>query len=60
MVDSPLDESTDQFDKAFELLSGLVDLSDADVFNPMRANAVFTSSVVLWMLVYQRLRPTLH
>ena len=57
MVDSPLDESTDQFDKAFELLSGLVDLSDADVFNPMRANAVFTSSVVLWMLVYQRLRP---
>ena len=57
MVDSPSDESTDQFDKAFELLSGLVDLSDADVFNPMRANAVFTSSVVLWMLVYQRLRP---
>lgn len=57
MVESPLDESTDQFDKAFELLSGLVDLSDADVFNPMRANAVFTSSVVLWMLVYQRLRP---
>lgn len=65
MVDSPQnqpsvlisDQSAEEFDQAFELLSGLVDLSDADAYNPMRANAVFTSSVVLWMLVYQRLRP---
>ncbi len=45
-----------EFDRAFELLTELVDLSDADEYNPMRANAVFTSSVVLWMLVYQRLK----
>jgi len=61
MVDSPKDQflepSSAEFDEAFELLSSLVDLSDADIYNPMRANAVFTSSVVLWMLVYQRLRP---
>jgi hypothetical protein len=61
MVDSFLNQSSDQsgteFDEAFALLSSLVDLSDADIYNPMRANAVFTSSVVLWMLVYQRLRP---
>lgn len=61
MVDSPqtqaVDHSAQEFDKAFELLSDLVDMSDADIYNPMRANAVFTSSVVLWMLVYQRLRP---
>lgn len=46
-----------EFDQAFELLSELVDLSDADEFHPMRSNAVYTSSVVLWMLVHQRLKP---
>lgn len=46
-----------EFDRAFELLSELVDLKEADQYNPMRSNAVFTSSVVLWMLVYQRLKP---
>ena len=51
------DQQAAEFDKAFGLLSELVDMSEADVYNPMRANAVFTSSVVLWMLVYQRLKP---
>jgi len=51
------DQQAVEFDKAFERLSELVDMSEADIYNPMRANAVFTSSVVLWMLVYQRLRP---
>lgn len=46
-----------EFDKAFELLRELVDFEEADLYFPMRANAVFTSSVVLWMLVYQRLNP---
>lgn len=50
------DLQADEFDSAFELLSELVDLREADIYNPMRANAVFTSSVVLWMLVYQRLK----
>lgn len=46
-----------EFDKAFDLLEDLIDLSEADQFHPTRANAVYTSSVVLWMLVYQRLKP---
>jgi len=46
-----------EFDQAFELLGDLVDLSEADEFHPMRGNAVYTSSVILWMLVHQRLKP---
>ena len=45
------------FDKAFGLLEQLVDLTQADQICPLRANAVYLSSVVLWMLVYQRMNP---
>lgn len=54
----PVDPSRDaQFDLAFERLTGLVDLSLANELHPVRGNAVYTSSVVLWMLVYQRMNP---
>ncbi len=46
-----------EFDKAFELLRKLVDLCEADKLHPKRGNAVYTSCVVLWMLIYQRLKP---
>lgn len=46
-----------QFDLAFERLAQLVDLQHADELHPVRANAVYISSVVLWMLVYQRMNP---
>ncbi len=46
-----------EFDKSFELLSELVDLSEANEMAPRRGNAVFTACVVLWMLIYQRLKP---
>ena len=46
-----------QFDRAFERLTGLVDLKQADELHPVRGNDVYTSSVVLWMLVYQRMNP---
>jgi hypothetical protein len=45
-----------EFDNAFELLSNLVDLSEANELAPKRGNAVFTACVVLWMLIYQRLK----
>ena len=45
-----------EFDSAFELLSDLVDLSEANELSPRRGNAVFTACVVLWMLIYQRLK----
>ncbi|MBL4884028.1 MAG: hypothetical protein JKY95_05775 [Planctomycetaceae bacterium] len=34
-----------------------MDLKQADQRHPLRSNAVYTTSVVLWMLVYQRLNP---
>jgi hypothetical protein len=60
MVDNSIeftDFQCEQFDKAFELLRELVDLSEADELYPKRAQAVYTSCVVLWMLIYQRLKP---
>ena len=62
MADAKLSTEIDkrhavEFDEAFSQLSQLIDMGEADIYNPMRGNAVFTSSVVLWMLVYQRLKP---
>jgi len=44
-----------EFDRAFEMLHGLVDWSELDRLYPMRENAVYSTSIVLWMLVYQRM-----
>lgn len=46
-----------EFDRAFELLDDLIDWPVADEEFPVRGNAVYTTSVVLWMLVSQRLNP---
>ena len=46
-----------EFDRAFELLRELVDWSAADREFPQRGNAVYITSVVLWMLVSQRMNP---
>ena len=46
-----------EFDRAFALLGELVDLRDANEFHPHRANAIYNSCVILWMLIYQRLHP---
>ena len=57
-VKVPIDPQQDaEFDRAFELLRELVDWSAADREFPMRGNAVYTTSVVLWMLVSQRMNP---
>lgn len=54
----PVDPASEaQFDRAFERLTQLVDLQQADELHPVRGNAVYTCSVVLWMLVYQRMNP---
>lgn len=54
--DVPVDEKRDsEFDQAFELLLKLVDLRRADEIMPLGPGAVYTASVVLWLLVYQRL-----
>lgn len=41
-----------EFDAAFGLLSGLVDLRPADEMMPLGPNAVDTASVVLWLLAH--------
>jgi len=46
-----------EFERAFEQLGSLVDLKQADLLHPVRGNAVYTSSVVLWMPAYQRMSP---
>jgi len=48
-------EQNAEFDQAFELLLKLVDLRRADEIMPLGPAAVYTASVVLWLLVYQRL-----
>src|SRR5690606_2577922 len=46
-----------EFDRAFEQLKDLVDLRQADQLHPRRPNAIYTACVVLWMLIFQRLKP---
>ena len=54
--DVPVNVERDvEFDKAFELLLKLVDLRQADEIMPLGPAAIYTASVVLWLLVYQRL-----
>lgn len=48
-------EQQAEFNQAFELLDELVDLLQADELEPLGPGAVYRTSVVLWMLVYQRL-----
>jgi hypothetical protein len=54
--DVPVNAEWDaDFDQAFPLLSRFVDLHVADQLQPLGAAAVYTTSVVLWLLVYQRM-----
>lgn len=53
----PSESQEAEFDRAFELLRSLVDFGDVNELFPQRAHTVYTASVVLWMLVYQRLKP---
>ena len=55
MKQSP--EQNLEFDRAFEQLKDLVDLRQADLLHPRRPNAIYTACVVLWMLIFQRLKP---
>ncbi|MCD0459010.1 hypothetical protein LOC72_05950, partial [Roseiconus lacunae] len=46
-----------EFDRSFELLQSLVDLEEANQLFEQAPQTVFNACVVLWMLVYQRLKP---
>jgi hypothetical protein len=54
----PVDPVLDlEFDKAFAFLRMLIDFEEVEREYPSRENAVYTTSVILWMLVFQRLNP---
>lgn len=53
----PNAEADRQFDRSFKLLQQLVNFEDANELFTQRAHTVYTACVVLWMLVYQRLKP---
>lgn len=44
--------------ESFELMNSLVDLSAADELQPLGPGTIYTASVVLWLLIYQRLDKT--
>jgi len=53
---NPSDSRWDvEFDRAFEQLSQLVDFDDVDRMFPVAPNGIYTTALVLWMLVYQRM-----
>lgn len=43
--------------KAMEMFKTFVDLREADKHFPVRSNAVYTTSVLLWMQIFQRMLP---
>jgi hypothetical protein len=43
------------FDRAFEQLCHLVDFHQVDEMFPLAPNGIYTTALVLWMLVYQRM-----
>jgi hypothetical protein len=52
----PSDSRLDvDFDRAFEQLRQLVDFDQVDEMFPVAANGIYTTALVLWMLVYQRM-----
>lgn len=53
------DDSSDStpFNAAFELLRQWIDVEDADSIQPLGNATVYKTSVVLWLMLFQRLNP---
>jgi hypothetical protein len=52
----PSDSRLDvEFDQAFEQLRQLVDFQVLDEMHPLAAHGIYTTTLVVWMLVYQRI-----
>ena len=46
-----------QFNSAFELLKQWIDIEESDKIEPLGNAAVYKTSVVLWLMLFQRLNP---
>ena len=51
------DSSDQKLSAAYELLKQWIDINEADSFEELGAAAVYKTSVVLWMMLFQRLNP---
>ena len=57
MQNGSSDSSSDTFNSAFDLLSQWADVNFADTIQPLGPATVYTTSVTLWLMIYQRLNP---
>ena len=51
------DSQKQNLSAAYELLKQWTDIGDADSFEQLGPAAVYKTSVVLWLMLYQRLNP---
>jgi hypothetical protein len=52
-----IDSPNEKLSAAYELLKQWTDIGEADSFEELGAAAVYKTSVVLWMMLFQRLNP---
>ena len=57
MPDSNDGRDQDQFNAAFELLKQWMDIEESDKLQPLGNATVYKTSVVLWLMLFQRLNP---
>ena len=57
MPDSDDGRDQDQFNAAFELLKQWMDIEESDKLQPLGNATVYKTSVVLWLMLFQRLNP---
>ena len=57
MPDSDDGRDQDQFNATFELLKQWMDIEESDKLQPLGNATVYKTSVVLWLMLFQRLNP---
>ena len=57
MPDSNDGRDQDQFNAAFEMLKQWMDIEESDKLQPLGNATVYKTSVVLWLMLFQRLNP---
>jgi Transposase DDE domain len=53
----PNQDEPSQFNAAFELLKQYLDIEESDTIQPLGNAAIYTTSVVSWLMLFQRLNP---
>jgi Transposase DDE domain len=53
----PNQDQPSQFNAAFELLKQWIDIEESDTIQPLGNAAIYRTSVVFWLMLFQRLNP---